>query len=88
MDGEWLVDTSQEQIKVIFVENINFRILDHRVKLKSGVAVYVPMRVVNNNDGSEMIFTLFQTPKITDEMIKKDIKMVENDLNHLKAIIE
>lgn len=88
VNGEWVVDTSQGQNKVMLAERNNFGILDHYVKLTSGVEVYVPMRVVKNGDGSEIMLTVFQTPEMTDERYAKDIKTVEKDLNHLKTIIE
>ena len=58
------------------------------MKLTSGLEVYVPMRVVKNGDGSEVMLTVFQTPEMTDERYAEDIKTVEKDLNHLKTIIE
>ncbi|MGC2308928.1 MAG: hypothetical protein WA461_11030 [Nitrososphaeraceae archaeon] len=88
VNGEWVVDTSQGQNKVMLAERNNFGILDHYVKLTSGVEVYVPMRVVKNGDGSEIMLTVFQTPEMTDERYAEDIKTVEKDLNHLKTIIE
>jgi len=88
VNGEWVVDTSQGQNKVMLAERNNFGILDHYVKLTSGVEVYVPMRVVKNGDGSEVMLTVFQTPEMTDERYAEDIRTVEKDLNHLKTIIE
>lgn len=88
VNGEWVVDTSQGQNKVMLAERNNFGILDHYVKLTSGVEVYVPMRVVKNGDGSEVMLTVFQTPEMTYERYAEDIKTVEKDLNHLKTIIE
>ena len=88
VNGEWVVDTSQGQNKVMLAERNNFGILDHYVKLTSGVKVYVPMRVVKNGDGSEVMLTVFQTPEMTDERYAEDIRTVEKDLNHLKTIIE
>lgn len=88
VNGEWVVDTSQGQNKVMLAERNNFGILDHYVKLTSGVEVYVPMRVVKNGDGSEVMLTVFQTPEMTDERYAEDIITVEKDLNHLKTIIE
>lgn len=86
--GEWVVDTPHGQNKVVLTERNNFGILDHHVKLASGVEVYVPMRVVKNVDGSEVMLTVFQAPAMTDEAFVEDIQTVEKDLNHLKTIIE
>jgi len=72
----------------MLAERNNFGILDHHVKLITGIEVYVPMRVVKNGNGSEVMLTVFQTPEMTDERYAEDIKTVENDLNYLKTIIE
>ena len=87
MNGEWIVDTPHGRNKVIPTERNDFGILDHHVKLTSGIEVYVPMRVVKNGDGSEVMLTVFQTPEMTDEAFVEDIQTVEKDLNHLKTII-
>lgn len=88
VNGEWVVDTPHGQDRVMLTERNNFGILDHNVRLTSGVEVYVPMRVVKNGDGSEVMLTVFQTAEMTNEAFVEDIKMVEKDLNRLKTIIE
>lgn len=88
MNGEWVVETQQGKIKVVLTERNNFGILDHHVKLTSGVEIYIPMRVIKNANGSEVMLTVFQIPEMTDEVFIKDVETVEKDLNHLKTIIE
>jgi hypothetical protein len=88
VNGEWVVETPNGRNKVMITEKNNFGILDHHVKLTSGVEVYVPMRVVKNGDGSEVLLTVFQAPEMTDDGYAKDIQTVEKDLNHLKTLIE
>lgn len=88
MNGEWVIETPHGQNKVMVAERNDFGILDHHVRLTSGVEVYVPMRVVKNGNGSEVMLTVFQTSEMTDEGFAKDIETVEKDLNHLKTIIE
>ena len=46
------------------------------------------MRVIPNNSGSEVIFTLFQLPDISDEKISEDAGLVESDLMSLKNVLE
>lgn len=85
---EWVVETPQGPAKVRMTERNEFGILDHYVKTSSGVEVFVPMRVVQNGDGSEVIFTLFQPEDMSDENYAKDIAMVERDLKNLKNITQ
>jgi hypothetical protein len=87
-NGEWIVETPQGSAKVSLTERNQFGVLDHYVKISAGIQVFVPMRVVHNCDGSEVIFTIFQTVDMTDERFIEDIKMVEQDLNNLKKILE
>ncbi|WP_161486187.1 SRPBCC family protein [Candidatus Nitrosocosmicus hydrocola] len=88
INGEWLIDTPQGQNKVKLTERNNFGILDHYVELPSGVEVYIPLRVVKNNNGSEVMVTVFQTTEMTNEVYEKDLQTVNIDLNQLKTLIE
>jgi hypothetical protein len=46
------------------------------------------MRVCPNNDGSEVIFTLYQRPDMADQMFAEDAKAVKRDLERLKTLLE
>lgn len=88
LNGEWLTETPQGQAKIKSAERNDFGIFDHHVTLSSGVEVFVPLRVVQNGEGSEVIVTLFQTADMSDERFAEDAKLVEQDLNTLKNIME
>jgi hypothetical protein len=85
---DWIVDTPQGQMKLKFVEKNNFGVLDHYVTTASGMEIYVPLRVLANGTGSEIIFTLFRSPDMTDEKYAEDMKLVEQDLRTLKDLLE
>ena len=87
-NAEWIVDTPQGPMKVRFVEKNDFGVLDHYVNPAPGVEVYVPMRVLSNGSGSEVIFTLFRLPDMSDEKYAEDIGLVERDLRTLKSMLE
>ncbi len=86
--GEWIVETPQGPVKIRFARKNDVGILDHYVNPAPGVEVFVPMRVVPNGSGSEVIFTLFQLPNMSDEQYAEDIGLVERDLSSLKSIME
>ena len=91
LNGEWIAEILQEQSKVRITKRNDFGILDHYVKLLSSPnadEVFVPMRVVQNGDGSEVIFTVFQLAGMAEERYAEDIRMVEQDLKNLKSIVE
>lgn len=71
-----------------FVGRNDFGVLDHTVTVKPGIEILNPMRVVPNGSGSEIIFTLFQSPGVSNEAFAKDAGMVEGDLRTLKTVLE
>ena len=87
-DTGWAVETPQGPAQIWFAEKNDFGVLDHYVTLASGVEVYVPMRVVPNGSGSEVIFTLFKTPEMSDKQFAEDAGMVQRDLRTLKSVLE
>jgi hypothetical protein len=54
----------------------------------SGLQVYIPMRVVQNGSGSELIFTLFRLPDMSDAQFDADAEWVMRDLISLKNLLE
>jgi hypothetical protein len=87
-DDHWVADTAEGQVEIGFSARNDLGVLDHLVTMPSGVEVYIPMRVVANGEGSEVIFTLFQTPGMTDEILERDIRWVTGDLATLKDLLE
>lgn len=85
---EWIADSPMGKVKVRFAAQNDFGILDHEVTLSSGEKVLNPMRVFLNNNGSELVFTVFRLPGMTDDQYMKDTNMVANDLAALKEILE
>ncbi len=75
-------------MKVKFAEESRFGVLDHEVTLPSGVKVYNPMRVFPNNDGSELVFSLYRRPDVSDQEFADDAESVEKDLAKLKTLLE
>src|SRR5712692_3283 len=69
---EWIVETPAGPMGIRFVERNEFGVLDHYVRLATGVEILNPMRVVPNGVGSEVIFTLFQSPGMSDEQFGQD----------------
>ena len=88
-DGEdWLVETGEGEVGLKFLGPTSAGILDHVVTIAPDVQVYVPMRVVPNEEGSEVLFTLFQPPAMTEFRLQQDMALVKADLQRLKQVIE
>ena len=86
--GDWIVETPKGPMKIRFTEKNNLGVLDHYVTIASGAEVHVPMRVLPNGAGSEVLFTLFRLPDMSDEKYAEDMKLVEHDLQTLKDLME
>ncbi|WNG54434.1 SRPBCC family protein [Archangium gephyra] len=88
-DGEqWLVQTPQGPARLRFAPPNPFGVLDHYVSPAPGIEVYVPLRVIAHGTASEVVFTLFRQPGMTDAQFAQDAAMVEQDLAALKALLE
>jgi hypothetical protein len=75
-------------MKFRFVERNDFGILDHYVRPPHGAEIYVPLRVIANGTGSELVFTLFRLPGMTQEEFERDAATVLQDLTSLKRVLE
>lgn len=87
-DTGWIAETPQGPMQIRFAEKNDFGVLDHYVTTAQGVEIYVPMRVVPNGSGSEVIFTLFRMPGMSGKQFAEDVGLVEQDLKTLKSILE
>jgi hypothetical protein len=88
ISGEWVAETPNGPVKVRFAPRNDLGVLDHYVTVAPGVVVYVPMRVVPNGSGTELTFTLFRQPDMTDQKFQEDADWVLRDLTKLKNILE
>jgi hypothetical protein len=62
--------------------------MDHYVDTGKGPEVYVPMRVIANAEGAEVLLTLFRQPQMTQEQFLADAEWVKRDLSSLKDLLE
>ena len=87
-NDDWIVETPEGPVKIRFADKNGYGILDHYVSPTPGVEILVPMRVVANGSGSEVLFTMFQLPGMSVETFAADAGMVERDLRGLKSRLE
>jgi hypothetical protein len=88
-DGaEWVAETADGSLRLRFVTWNQWGVLDHVLKMPSGETVVVPMRVIPNGSGSELLLTLFQRPGVSDAQFYEDASLVYRDLQALKQILE
>ncbi len=87
-DGDWVVETAQGPLKIRIAGENDLGVLDHYLNPVSGGEIFVPIRVVPNAGGSEVIFTIFQYPGMSDKNFIEDARLVEKDLRTLKMVLE
>ena len=69
----------QGPVRIRFTEHNAFGVMDHRVDLGTGPEVHVPMRVVPNGAGAEVLVTLLRRPGMSDEAFAADAAWVQRD---------
>lgn len=88
-DGNaWIATTPGGEVRMTFTPRNAFGILDHRVEVNPQLSVQVPLRVVPNGEGSEVLFTVFRLSGMSDTAFEADIGLVRTDLGRLKAKLE
>lgn len=87
-DGQWLADGQDGPIRIRFTPYNNHGVMDHFVDQGDGSEIYIPLRVVQNGAGAEVMLTLFRQPDMDDDRFAGDIKWVNRDLKALKSLIE
>jgi hypothetical protein len=86
-DG-WTADSDSGAARVQFTPRNTFGVVDHTVIRPTGQRVYVPMRLIANGGGCELLFTLFREPNMSDAQFASDAGFVQRDLSGLKRLFE
>jgi len=74
-DGDrWLDDGPEGPVAIRFAPHNAFGVMDHYVDTGSGTEIHVPLRVIANGHGAELMLTLFRQPGMDDEMFARDAK--------------
>lgn len=88
-DGDhWVAESPMGRVRVEFAASNPHRVLDHVVVLPSGERILNPMRVMANEAGCEVVFSLLKRRGVTDEAFEKDSHAVLRDLRELKRLME
>lgn len=84
----WVAAAPQGEARVWFTPRNDYGVLDHRVELPGGTVIYIPLRVIENGSGAEVLLTLFRQPDMDDASFARDATWVAKDLQALKALLE
>jgi hypothetical protein len=86
--ADWTVETPEGMASVRFSERNRHGVLDHQVTLPRGAPIYVPLRVIANGEGCDLVLTVFRRPEMSDEKFAADAEWVMRDLYAAKRILE
>lgn len=87
-DGEaWRAEGPEGTVRITFTDHNVFGVMDHHVDVGNGTSIYVPMRIIQNGDGAEVLLTLFRQPGMSDEKFAADAEWVGRDLLALRALV-
>jgi hypothetical protein len=87
-DGEvWKAEGPAGTVRIRFTDHNPYGVMDHYVDTGSGSVIYVPLRVVSNADGAEVLLTLFRQPEMSEEQFLADAESVRRDLIALKTLL-
>ena len=84
-DGDaWKAQGPEGPIRIRFTGHNAFGVMDHWVELQDGRVVHVPMRIVANGEGAEVMLTLYRQPGMSEDAFRRDQDWVRRDLQHLR----
>ncbi|MGO2035974.1 MAG: SRPBCC family protein [Brevibacterium sp.] len=83
-EGRWIADSPMGSVEVRFLPGREFGILDHEVIFPDGTTVHNPLRVLANDTGAEVVFTLYRRPGTSEDEFDRDAAMVREDLLRLR----
>jgi hypothetical protein len=86
-DARWRAEGPDGTVWIRFTEHNEFGVMDHHVDIESGAEVYVPLRVIENGEGAEVLLTLFRQPGMSDEKFQADQDWVKRDLKALQTLL-
>ena len=88
IDGQWVADSPLGRVVVAFVAPNDLGVVDHDVTLPSGETVTNPMRVIANENGCDVMFTVRRRPGMDDAELASDVEAVTKDLATLRSLLD
>jgi hypothetical protein len=87
-ETDWATKTRNGRTILRFARRNGFGVLDHAVFAEGETPVTIPMRLVRNEGGTQLIYTLFQAPGMDDAAFRSEAEWITSDFNALKAMLE
>jgi hypothetical protein len=85
---QWVAQTPEGEAIVRFSDANAYGVLDHKVLLPGKPEISIPLRMIANGEGTEVLLTLFTQPGMTDADVERDAEAIARDLKALKTLLE
>ncbi|ORM52311.1 polyketide cyclase [Pantoea conspicua] len=85
--NRWRARGPQGTVKIRFTPHNPFGVMDHWVDTGFGKEIYMPMRVIANEQGAEVMVTVYRQPLTSEDKFKQDIEWVSKDLEKLNQLL-
>lgn len=86
-NGVLVSESPMGTVQVRFAAGAEHGVFDHDVTLPDGTTFHNPLRVLKNDEGSEVVFTLYRRAGVSDEAYEKDAATIASDLERLAAAL-
>lgn len=83
----WKAEGPEGTVRILFTAHNAFGVMDHYVDIGNGSIIYVPLRIIQNSEGAEVLFTLFRQRDMSDAKFAADAEWVARDLLALKTLV-
>ncbi|KKB76952.1 hypothetical protein VW35_16320 [Devosia soli] len=88
-NGDWTGETRFGGLRHIrFTPPNDYGVLDHAIFVPGEALLWTPMRVVPNEEGTELLFTFLARPGMSEDMFDSAIEWITTDFLMLKSILE
>jgi hypothetical protein len=87
-EHEWMTTTRHGRVTLRFAPRNTYGILDHQVFLEGKTPLTTPMRLIENDEGCEVIYTQFQRPGMTEDAFASEVEWVTADFETLRSLLE
>lgn len=79
----WRAKGAEDALKVRFTEHNSYGVMDHWIDNGFGKEIYMPMRIVPNQEGAQVLLTLFRQPFTSDEKFQQELAVLQQNLQRL-----
>lgn len=87
-DGDrWFAQTSQGEAAIRYVTDPGLGIIDFYISPGPEIEVAAFSRVLPNGDGSEYVFTQFQSPGMPDDVFESQVRALKEELVVIRALM-